>query len=75
MLPRPAERGEGWGEGQSVAPLTRTRLRINFHALSPLTRGEGTCRAGALRGEACEPVELGLRQLAIVGDDHEMILD
>src|SRR6516225_1816957 len=74
MLPRPAERGEGWGEGQSVAPLTRTRLRINFHALSPLTRGEGTCRAGALRGEACEPVELGLRQLAIVGDDHEMIL-
>src|SRR5215467_1461941 len=30
--------------------------------------------AGMLRGEACEPVELGLRQLAIVGDDHEMIL-
>src|SRR5262249_36358624 len=44
----------------------------------PAPRGEGTCRTGVavlrLRGEACEPIELGLRQLAIVGDDHEMVL-
>src|SRR6266566_3731029 len=31
-----AERGEGWGEGQFVAPLTRTRLLVESLALSPL---------------------------------------
>src|SRR5215510_7991753 len=36
MLPRPAERGEGWGEGPLVVPLIRTRLLIESCALSPL---------------------------------------
>jgi len=29
-LPLPAERGEGWGEGQFMAPLTRTRSLLEF---------------------------------------------
>jgi hypothetical protein len=36
LAPRSAaERGEGWGEGQLVAPLTRTRLLVESCALSP----------------------------------------
>ena len=31
--------------------------------------------AGMLCGEIREPVELGLRQLAVVGDDDEMVFD
>ncbi len=48
-----SERGEGWGEGHFVAPLTRTRLCTESCALSPLSRGEGTCRAGAAQKAQC----------------------
>src|SRR5262249_14659265 len=44
-------------------------------AFSPLRGGEGRYGAGGLGGEAREPIELGLGELAIVGNDHEMVLD
>src|SRR6516164_7039617 len=39
---------------------------------SPLARGRTALR---LSGEAREPIELDLGELAVVGDDHEMVLD
>src|SRR5438093_13653736 len=42
-----AERGEGWGEGQFVAPLTRTRLLLESWAPCPL-RGARACAAFVL---------------------------
>src|SRR6266700_2884255 len=58
----------------SISASESSPLSSDFMSSGSCRRTFLTIGAGMLRGEACEPIELGLRQLAIVGDDHEMVL-
>ena len=50
LAPRSAaKRGEGWGEGQLAAPLTRTRLLVESCALSPLRGARARAATARLR--------------------------
>src|SRR5262249_4856514 len=56
----------------SAHPRASGGPELQTVVLGPRLRGdERIC----LCGEACEPVELGLGELAVVGDDDEMVLD